>query len=674
MQKKPGKFLAIIAILTGGLLFLTGCATLAGFLGLPVVIGSDLFSRQIGVMAAIFLGLGCGTLAFFQGFGSLFERPSRNFRLPPAYFFWIVFGLALGLGNVLLNTGMAVNYAFPFIFLLGAALPTLAMLTHGARKLGGPATWRQVTLMFVAGSTISILVAILLESALPALAWLLIAPLKSLAEDFSWLSFGSSGFIERIFFSPLIVVFLVFTAIQAPIPEEFAKAIGPGLMGLRVRNERQAFLIGLASGAGFAILENMLYEGVYAQWNGWSWGGITLLRGFGSILHPLCAGIIALAIFRARTNGKGWLRTVGPAYLLSVGLHTLWNGGFEPLVYLTGLDHFMGGQSFSIYGTSVQVILILFLFALSAGLWLYCNRILTRLGQGLEVELVPLLVSRRALAGVALTSVAVLVPVGAMLGPSWSNIQAAAVGGVPTATPTFTPTQTPTPTSTSTPRPTSTQTLTRTPTSTRTPTPLFLDPSQNYLATATAFSQATPGFSDTFDKAGSWDTHYSNDSDGIYAQKITGGKYLWSVTSKNGVFVHSILSSQPLTDKFYLAVDIKTQGSFWAESGLLLRGSINGYYAFLVNSNTQAFNVTALLPTGRVTIIPNTVNTAIRRDASNRVAVLADGSRYVLFVNGQYVGCFVDDRLKLGNPGLGINIAYPQETANFEFDNFELDH
>jgi RsiW-degrading membrane proteinase PrsW (M82 family) len=674
MQTKPGKFLTIAALLTGGLLFLTGLAALAGFLGLPVVVGGNLFGQQIGVMAAIFLGLGCGSLALVHGFGSLFAWPSRIFRLPPAYFFWIVFGLALGLGNALLNSRTATNYVFPFIFLLGAALPTFAVLTYGARKLGGPATWRQVALMFVAGSTISVLVAILLESALPALAYLLFSPLRSLADGFSWLSFGAPGLIERIFFSPLIVVFLIFTAVQAPIPEEFAKAIGPSLIGARIQNERQAFLIGLASGAGFAILENMLYEGLYAQWNGWSWGGIALLRGFGSILHPLCTGIIALAIFRARANGKDWLRTVGPAYLLSVGLHTLWNGGFEPLVYLTGLDYMIGeGPSFSLYGTSVQGILILFLFALSVGLWLYFNRILTRLGQGLEVELVPLLVSRRALAGMTLTAVAVFVPIGAMLGPSWGSIRAAAVGGVPTATPSLSPTLTRTQTLTATPYPTGTMTLTPTPTSTLTPTPLFADSGQDYLATATAISQGSPDFSDHFDQAGAWLTGDFNDDYGKDVRKITNGKYIWSATTKKGVFRWSTLDGHELPARFYLATDVKAQSNTTEKVGLVFRENLNTYYVFEIDSDAQYFCVNILLSTGWETIISNTTNTSIRKEASNRLAVLADGSHYVLFINGQYVGHFVDDRLALGNTGLGVDIPYSGISADFEFDNFELD-
>jgi RsiW-degrading membrane proteinase PrsW (M82 family) len=49
------------------------------------------------------------------------------------------------------------------------------------------------------------------------------------------------------------------------------------LRGKRIQNERAAFVLGMAAGAGFAILENMGYQGVFAQFYGWSWGCITAL-------------------------------------------------------------------------------------------------------------------------------------------------------------------------------------------------------------------------------------------------------------------------------------------------------------------------------------------------------------------------------------------------------------
>ena len=254
--------------------------------------------------------------------------------------------------------------------MLGAALSTFAVLAWSLRRMGNPITWRQAALAFVGGSTLSIIVAIFLETTLPYLAYLLLQPVWYLAEGIADIGWGAPGLIERVFSSPLILVILAVVAVEAPIPEEFAKALGIPMFGrARIQNERQAFAIGLASGAGFAILENMLYEGLYANYNGWGWAGITLLRSFGSVLHPIGTGIIVLGWFRMRNTQGGGRGKLFKAYLLSVGLHTLWNGGFEPLVYLTGLDYFAGsGSSLSLYGETLSALLVGYLILLSLGL------------------------------------------------------------------------------------------------------------------------------------------------------------------------------------------------------------------------------------------------------------------------------------------------------------------
>lgn len=429
---QPNKFLGIISILAGIFLLLCGLVATGGYLGLPFILaGEDLLTPQLGQIAAIFLGLVIGSLALFHGFGSLMNRPSRPLKLPPFYFFLIVFAVVLGLGNVLFNFHAAEVYLFPLLFALGAALPTIVVLAWAGRRLGWPVSWRQGSLAFVSGSTFSIFIAIALETVLPYFIYLLVLPLEFVAYSFSELAWGSPGFIERLFTSPLILVFLVVVAFQAPIPEEFAKALGPGLMGKRIHSERGAFFLGLASGAGFAILENMLYEGLYASWSGWSWGGITALRAIGSVMHPLCTGIIVLALFRERERKPGWFGRLGRAFLISVGLHTLWNGGFEALLYLTGIDYYGGvGPSLSIYGLYIEVLLVVYLLILSAGLWWLFRRIVNDLTEQVEPVLETVLVSRRSLAFWAVACVLVIVPIGAALGPAWNEIRAVVLGGL----------------------------------------------------------------------------------------------------------------------------------------------------------------------------------------------------------------------------------------------------
>ncbi len=426
---KPSKFWAYIAVIVGGLLLLAGSAAVIGYLGLPGFIPlDDLLGYQLGDIAAIYLGLFCGALAVVHGIGSISGHRSSPLKMPSFYIFWIVLALVLGLGNVVINFNISPEFLFPPIFVFGAALSPFAMLAWAYRKMGWPVTWRQASLAFVCGSTLSILVAILLETTIPYIAYLLLSPFQYMAEGIADLGWGAPGFIEKLFASPLIVVFLVVTAIEAPIPEEFAKALGIPMFGrVRIQNERQAFAIGLASGAGFAILENMLYEGLYVSSNGWAWGGITLLRAIGSVLHPIGAGIIALGWFRMK-EGSG-VGKLFKAYLLSVGLHTLWNGGFQPLVYLTGLDFYAGnGLSLSLYGETLNILLIGYLILLSIGLWWLLRRIVNQISQDVQPDLVPVSVSRKTISVWAVACALVIIPIGATLSPAWESIHKLVLG------------------------------------------------------------------------------------------------------------------------------------------------------------------------------------------------------------------------------------------------------
>jgi len=429
MQTTPSKFWAYIAVLIGVLLMLSGIAAVIGYLGSPIFFpADDLLSDELGEIAGVFLGLFCGALAFYHGASSVNNQRSSALKLPSFYIFWIILGMVLGLGTLIINTDIASEFLFPPLFVLGAALSTLAVLAWAYRKMGFPITWRQASLAFVCGSTLAILVAIILEMTLPYLAYLLLEPFWYLAEEFADLAWGAPGFIERLFASPLIFVILAITAVEAPIPEEFAKTLGIPMFGrVRIQNERQAFAIGLASGAGFAILENMLYEGLYAYHNGWAWGGITLLRSIGSVLHPLGTGIIALGWFRMRNEGAGKLFK---AYLLSVGLHTLWNGGFEPLLYLTGLDYFAGsGASLSFYGETLSTLLVGYLVLLSLGLWWLMRKIVNGISDRVTPDVSSAPVSRRLIAAWAVACAFVIIPIGATLSPAWESIRKLLTGG-----------------------------------------------------------------------------------------------------------------------------------------------------------------------------------------------------------------------------------------------------
>ena len=360
-ESNASKFLPIVVIVTGLFLLLSGIAAGLAYLGLGLFgfFGAELLVDELSAIGGVALGLVGGVLAMLHSVNSLRRTSSNPLQMPRFYLFYLAFALVLAIGNILLVGRAAERFEdstlqliFPPFFMLGAALPVLDALAFALRRLGWPITWHQASLMAISGGTLSIVVTVLLGSLVPYIIYLLVAPLEWMASDLlELLNPGGGPLAERVFFSPLLIFYLLVIAFQAAFPEEFAKALGPAWMGMRVRSDRMAFALGLASGAGFAIVENMRYQGLFAQFYGWSWGGITALRGIGAVDHALWTAIISLAVYRERKRAAGWFGRLARAYFLSVGLHTLWNGGFMALLYLVGLDHLAGaGPSFSVYG------------------------------------------------------------------------------------------------------------------------------------------------------------------------------------------------------------------------------------------------------------------------------------------------------------------------------------
>src|SRR5215216_1584723 len=221
MNHKLSKFWAYIAVIVGILLVLSGLAALIGYFGLPIFIPVDnLLAYNLGQIAAVFLGLVCGSLAVYHGMRSINGRRSSVLKLPSFYVFWIALALVLGLGSLIINFDIATHYLFPPLFMLGAALSTFAVLAWSIRRMGEPITWRQAALAFVCGSTLSIVVAIFLETTLPYLSYLLLEPFWVLAEGVADIGWGAPGLIERLFSSPMILVLLAVVAVEAPVPEE----------------------------------------------------------------------------------------------------------------------------------------------------------------------------------------------------------------------------------------------------------------------------------------------------------------------------------------------------------------------------------------------------------------------------------------------------------------------
>jgi RsiW-degrading membrane proteinase PrsW (M82 family) len=241
---------------------------------------------------------------------------------------------------------------FPPILILLAALPPLwsvawfmgtdskADLEADKRietDLPTNITWRRGMMAFIGGGTIGVFVALVLEILLPVIVLALVFNFADVALDrindlFN--SLAGSRIAEALANRGFVYIFIQL-AIIAPLAEEFAKPLAI-LPILRRLNRREAFLLGAFAGAGFAAVENIIYAASGDE----IWSGILLVRALGGALHPLGAGLMALAwrdlLCKEPNAGTNWITR----FAIAVGIHAAWNGGSLLVITLGGAGLF----------------------------------------------------------------------------------------------------------------------------------------------------------------------------------------------------------------------------------------------------------------------------------------------------------------------------------------------
>jgi RsiW-degrading membrane proteinase PrsW (M82 family) len=338
-------------------------------------------------------------------------KTGEGFRLPGVA--WLAAGtvLAIVIGQLMLATH--IHALFWLSFPLAAALPPLAALAVAGRRLAYATTWGRVMGGMLAGALLSTTLTILLGGMVSIVAYVLVLPLRELVAH----AIGSTS-LEALFYSPALVLVMVQLAIVAPLVEELTKPVAAMALARRLRGPAEAFLVGMAGGVGFAIVENMLYEAAGMQ----VWAAVASLRAVGGVLHPLNAGLVAVGWYGVRHSLPGaWGRLLG-LYGLAVGIHALWNGGL--VVLFSGIGaYFLGTEAwrFNIYGLGQPGIVVVFMVAEAVALWRLLVVVTGRLRDPGEPEVDTALALHleqpRRLALWATGLFLVLVPVGALYGP-----------------------------------------------------------------------------------------------------------------------------------------------------------------------------------------------------------------------------------------------------------------
>jgi RsiW-degrading membrane proteinase PrsW (M82 family) len=252
------------------------------------------------------------------------------------------------------------DWAASPVFILGAALPPLIALAFAVRRLESRIGWRTLLPAMLTGALASVWIAIALEVALPAILFAVVMPFREIVGDVL-----RADSLEELFYSPALVAAFIEMAVVAPIAEEFAKPLAVLVLMSRLADRKHAALVGMAGGAGFAIVENMFYEGIWFD----GWLEVTAARGIGGALHPLGAGLVGLALFDAWKGRAGGRRGLVGAYGAAVLLHMAWNGGLVMLYSTLGEGLTSGAGGFSLLGVRDDAAVVAYLVALDVLIW-----------------------------------------------------------------------------------------------------------------------------------------------------------------------------------------------------------------------------------------------------------------------------------------------------------------
>jgi RsiW-degrading membrane proteinase PrsW (M82 family) len=277
------------------------------------------------------------------------QRPWLRWVLLAAIVIW---PLMIGLGWLVSGRpGLAVYLLGP-INILVAGIPVVWVYALAQRKLQAGSIgrkWRVFGFSLTLSPVVIVLAELIVLAILGVLAVGLVIVLASinpaLSQQLETLSEQLSStqdadailqIIEPYLRRPVVIFGLL--AVMSgfvPLIEEILKPLALWSMAGRNLTDQEGFVAGLLSGAGFALMENLLYFTNVASAEDWLF--MVIGRAGTGVLHMFGSGLVGLALVRAWRSGK-WLH-LGWMTALAVVFHGLWNalallGGLGPsLVY-----------------------------------------------------------------------------------------------------------------------------------------------------------------------------------------------------------------------------------------------------------------------------------------------------------------------------------------------------
>jgi hypothetical protein len=267
-----------------------------------------------------------GSFSLYHSIRSLFFRkPSAAFKLPSFWLFLALYIVVATIGTAL-SIGKASISNIPFtIFLiaLSGILPALTILALGMRRAGNPkkrswpTTWRRFTLAIVSGATSAILLASILELILSLV----------IGRGLGISAFALDNPNQSVLQNPNMITFMILLlSVIAPLVEETVKPLAAIALIGRIGSAAEAFVLGLACGIGFDLIETSGYISQGYQ----SWLKVALERSPAGLLHGFGAAMVTLGWYyltHKQSARHRFLLGFG-CILYAIVQHAVWNGTF----------------------------------------------------------------------------------------------------------------------------------------------------------------------------------------------------------------------------------------------------------------------------------------------------------------------------------------------------------
>ncbi len=320
-----------IASLIGSILVLLAGLGALGLLGLIAIVPhtnlkpGDYFASTVLLLSFACAGVVGGGFGLYHSIRSVFLRkPSAGFVMPQFWIFFVFYLAVVGAAYWLQIHGQAVTYPTVTTLLIAfaAIFPALTILAladrrlHFPKKSPWPTSWRRFAMALVSGATLGVGLAALLEYILELLLvhTQAINPLLCVDQP------NAPNCQDPAIYNIILIV----VAVMAPFIEETVKPLAVIRFIGRVRSAAEAFVLGLAAGIGFNLIETTGYISSGYQ----DWLSVALIRTGSGLLHGFGAAMVTLGWYYLTHPGKHRGLKVAGCWTYAVLQHAIWNGSW----------------------------------------------------------------------------------------------------------------------------------------------------------------------------------------------------------------------------------------------------------------------------------------------------------------------------------------------------------